>query len=103
MQVTMTIVENELRWFSPITGKKYLIDLPAVKYVESGKKTHNFNKKASLDAQDDLCLSLVCQSTTVDLETLSAEDRNTLVDNFHLLIERYILDKKGSDTGSNAV
>lgn len=99
----MNLVGQELRWYSPVTGKKYLIEMPDVKYVESGKKTHNFNKKASSDALDSRCLSLVCQSTTVDLEATSESDRNKLVDNFNIIIERYVSERRGSEVGSSTL
>jgi len=93
-QVNMSLVGVELRWYSPVTGKKFLIEMPGVKYVETGKKTHNFNKQASLDADELRCFSLVCQSTTVDLEAMNERDRDVLVENFHRIIEAQIADRR---------
>jgi hypothetical protein len=87
----------QLRWHSSTSGKKYMIELTDVKYVESGKKTHNFRKPASGNAPDSLCFSLVCQATTVDLEATSPADRDLLVDNFHNVIERIIADRNEND------
>lgn len=87
----------QLRWHSSASGKKYMIELTDVKYVESGKKTHNFRKSASMAASDSHCFSLVCQTTTVDLEAMNNRDRDLLVDNFHNVIERIIADRSEND------
>ena len=93
----MQVEGIELRWHSTVSGKKYMIELSDVKYVESGKKTHNFRKPASASAKEGHCFSLVCQATTVDLEVITASDRDILVDNFHNVIERIIADRHEND------
>ena len=82
----MSLIGMELIWY--ISGtRKYKTDIPDVKYVEEGKKTFNFARQSAADVPHDRCFSLVCQSTTIDLECNDAHDRHTLVENFHKLLE----------------
>lgn len=90
----MNLIGSELRWYSPTTGKKYMIEISDVRYVERGKRTHNFQKKSSADALDGRCFSLVCQSTTVDLEVDTEADRDAMVDCFHTIIDKLVTDKR---------
>ena len=82
----MNLVGQELVWYLNV-HKQYKIDIPDIKYVEVGKKTANFKTAASADAPEEKCLSLVCLSTTLDLECDNMKDRDVLAENFNLLIE----------------
>ena len=82
----MSLIGMELIWYINVT-KKYKTDIPDVKYIEEGKKTFNFARPSSAEVPDDRCFSLVCQSTTIDLECNDQHDRKILIENFHKLLE----------------
>ena len=82
----MNLVGQELVWYLSIY-KQYKVDISDIKYVEVGKMTENFKRPISADAPEARCLSLVCLSTTLDLECDNSKDRDVLVENFNLLIE----------------
>jgi len=84
--VNFAITDVELQWSSPTTNKKYTIRLSELKHAEIGKKTANFQKKSSAEANESNCFSLVCQSTSIDIEAASKETRDRLVDAFNNII-----------------
>jgi hypothetical protein len=85
-QVNFHITDNELQWSSPTTNKKYIIQVNELKSTVRGKKTANFLKKSSAAANEMQCFSLLCQSTSVDIEAASQESRDRLVDAFNQII-----------------
>jgi hypothetical protein len=85
-QVTFSITDSELMWSSPVTNKTYSIRLKDLKFTEVGKRTANFQKRASADAVDAHCFSRVGQSTTVDIEVPTKMTRDRLVDAFNHII-----------------
>ena len=84
----MAITYTQLSWSSPVTNKKYAIDLTELKRVDSGKQTANFKKKTSAEANDAHCFSLICQSTTIDIEVPTPQLRDQLVIRFVRIIDK---------------
>ncbi len=95
-QVRLVLFKNkEIRWelmgnFS--TGKKYKLDLSEVLYVQPGKKTKNFQ---ALPVLEELCLSLIFQSITLDIVTNSREERDILANGFIELVDNLKRTSKG--------
>lgn len=83
-----------------VGSKKFVVKLADIGYVEKGRKTHTFMSSVS-SAAPERCLSLVLQSTTVDLEADSAGDRDLLYENFITINSHYHATVKDSDNGSS--
>ncbi len=84
----MAVTKSQLTWSSPVTGKKYAIDMKEIKHVDIGKQSMNFGKKTSAAAPEDRCFSLICQSTTIDIEVSSSLVRDHLVVCFSKVVSR---------------
>jgi hypothetical protein len=71
---------SELRWEAiQASGamKKYKLDLRDVLFVETGKKTKNFQMRADVD--DEKCFSLVSRLGTLDIEVSSKDERRNFL------------------------
>ena len=55
-------------------------------HTHAGKATSNFQK--DLRAEEELCFSLVTQKTTLDLETRSKLERDSLARGFQISVDR---------------
>lgn len=87
-QVKLMVLGSEIRWETiaapGMPSKKYKLDLSEVLFVDWGKKTKNL-VKASVD--EDLCFSLVSQTSTLDLQVNTKEERDIMALGFTELIE----------------
>jgi hypothetical protein len=103
-EVKMTLHANELRWESLnlMTRKRYKLDLADVLFVEWGKQTHNFRKATATDADDKKCLSLVSQSTTLDLECPDQNHRDLLAQGFTQIIDTIKANKAAPSTSGSS-
>lgn len=82
----MEIKGPDLRWRSPSTDAPLSLDLRAVKSIDLGKTTPNFQKKTSEPSPDDCCFSLLSSSGAVDIEMADKHDRDVLA----YLLQEYI-------------
>jgi len=84
--VELSLAGTDLRWktINDIFPKKFKLDIKTVLSVEIGKKTDNFKK---INVSDDLCLSLVSDKTTLDVEAQTKADRDIMAEGFTEMIE----------------
>jgi hypothetical protein len=84
--VELSLAGTDLRWktINDIFPKKFKLDVKTVTKVEIGKKTQNFSK---INVSEDLCLSLVADKTTLDIETKSKADRDIMLNGFTEMVE----------------
>jgi len=87
-QVRLMVLGSEIRWETiPAPGmpsKKYKLDLSEVLFVDWGKKTKNLVRAP---VEDDVCFSLVSQTSTLDLQVNNKEERDIMALGFTELIE----------------
>lgn len=91
--VEISLAGTDLRWktINDIFPKKFKLEIKTVTNIEIGKKTENFKK---INALDDVCLSLISDKTTLDIESRSKADRDIMADGFREILEN--LKGKGS-------
>lgn len=84
--VELSLAGTDIRWktINDIFPKKFKLDVKSVINVEIGKKTQNFSK---INVSDDLCLSLVSDKTTLDIEAKSQADRDIMLNGFSEMVE----------------
>ena len=76
-KVKLTLQNKEIRWETTEynANKKYKLDLTQVLFVYEGKSTKNLVKA---NVNDRLCVSLISQSSTLDLQ-LDREDEQVIM------------------------
>lgn len=77
-----------LKWASTkaLVKKKKKMNLHDVLFVEVGKQTTNFARATARAANEDLCFSLVTQTTTLDLESSSKMEREAMTQGFSMIL-----------------
>ena len=80
------IQKNEVRWetMDMIANKKYKLDLAGVVYVYEGKSTKNLVK---VNVSEKLCVSLISQSSTLDLQAEREDEQIILYRGFVEIVE----------------
>jgi hypothetical protein len=89
-KIKMTIVGYELRWETVNSkGEKsnYALDMNSVLFIEKGKQTAKFKAASASGVQDDLCVSLVSNTASLDVEVSTKDDRETLYNGFNSLLD----------------
>jgi hypothetical protein len=88
IQVKLSLFNNkEIRWEltnNIMMNKKYKLELSEVLYVQPGKQTKNFQ---NVRVEDNLCLSLIFQSVTLDIVAPTKEERDIMVKGFNELAD----------------
>ena len=84
--VELSLSGTDVKWktINDIFPKKFKLDLKTVYEVEIGKKTQNFRKSL---VSDDVCLSLVSDKSTLDMETKNIIDRDIMYQGFLEMVE----------------
>jgi predicted ATPase len=92
-QITLTLANNntELHWKSVklFSRKSYKLSLHDVLCVEVGKRTSAFLSKSSTHAaavSEDLCVSIVTQTHTLDLVASTKVERDVFVDGLNSIL-----------------
>lgn len=85
-KVKFFIQKNEVRWetMEMIANKKYKLDLAGVVYVYEGKSTKNLVK---VNVSEKLCVSLISQSSTLDLQAEREDEQIILYRGFVEIVE----------------
>lgn len=84
----MSLVGNDLRWFSGQTGKQYVAKLSDLISIQEEKKTKSFERSTSEHADPSKCFSLVFEIASLDLEAESNESRDMLVYNLRRVLDQ---------------
>jgi hypothetical protein len=82
-EIRFYFIGDELKWESvetKSTSKRYRMKLRDVVSIHKGKQTHNL--KCVVSAVDSLCLSLVTERTSLDLEATSELERDCILKGF---------------------
>jgi len=89
-QIQLTMSGTELRWNSQklFSRKKTTLDLKDVLFIELGKQTNNFHLSTANVTGEDLCFSLVSNSSTFDIEASSKVERDALAQGFAIMLAR---------------
>jgi hypothetical protein len=69
-------------------GSLHKIALPNVLYIDVGKKTTALKKVQNKDILDSHCFSLLTQNGSLDLETNSLLERDSLVACFSMVLDQ---------------
>ena len=82
----LSLIGTEVKWktVNDVFPKKFKLDLKTVYQVEMGKKTQNFKKSI---CSDDVCMSLVADKSTLDIEAKSSFDRDIMYQGFSEMVE----------------
>ena len=85
-KVKLFVQKNEVRWetIDMVANKKYKLDLAGVVYVYEGKSTKNLVK---VNVSDKLCVSLISQSSTLDLQAEREDEQIILYRGFVEIVE----------------
>ena len=85
-KVKLTLQRNEIRWETTEynANKKYKLDLTQVLFVYEGKSTKNLVKA---NVNERLCVSLISQSSTLDLQVDREDEQVTMFRGFSEIIE----------------
>ena len=85
-KVKLTLQRNEIRWETTEynANKKYKLDLTQVLFVYEGKSTKNLVKA---NVNERLCVSLISQSSTLDLQVDREDEQVILFRGFSEIIE----------------
>ena len=85
-KVKFFIQKNEVRWetLEMVANKKYKLDLASVVYVYEGKSTKNLVK---VDVSEKLCVSLISQASTLDLQAEGEDEQIILYRGFVEIVE----------------
>ena len=85
-KVKFFIQKNEVRWetIEMVANKKYKLDLASVVYVYEGKSTKNLVK---VNVSEKLCVSLISQSSTLDLQAEREDEQIILYRGFVEIVE----------------
>lgn len=92
-KVKLALQRNEIRWETTEynASKKYKLDLTQVLFVYTGKSTKNLVKA---NVSEKLCVSLISQSSTLDLQVDREDEQVVLYKGFSEIIES--IKKSGS-------
>jgi hypothetical protein len=93
-QITLTLANNgtELQWKSVkmFSRRSYKLALQDVISVEYGKKTNIFLRNESArNVSDDLCLSVVTDTHTLDLEAATKVERDVFAEGLTSILNAY--------------
>jgi len=85
-QIKLSLTRNEIRWETTENSatKKYKLDLTQVLFVYEGKSTKNLVKA---NVNERLCVSLISQSSTLDLQVDREDEQVTMFRGFSEIIE----------------
>lgn len=85
----MSVVGDDLKWFSVQTGKQYKVDLHDISDIQEGLSTPSFRRPSSAGADPSKCFSVVFGgiSSSLDMETHTVEDRDILVQCLRRIID----------------
>lgn len=85
-KVKLSLQKNEIRWETTemVSNKKYKLDLVGVLFVYEGKSTRNLVK---VDVSEKLCVSLISQSSTLDLQADREDEQIILFRGFYDIVE----------------
>lgn len=85
-RVKLSLKGNEVRWETTdmVSNKKYKLDLTGVLYVYEGKSTRNLVK---VNVSEKLCVSLISQSSTLDLQVEREDEQVVLYRGFADIVE----------------
>jgi hypothetical protein len=85
-KVKLALQRNEIRWETTEynASKKYKLDLTQVLFVYEGKSTKNLVKA---NVSEKLCVSLISQSSTLDLQVDREDEQIVLYKGFTEIIE----------------
>ena len=85
-QIKLSLTRNEIRWETTENSatKKYKLDLTQVLFVYEGKSTKNLIKA---NVSDKLCVSLISQSSTLDLQVDKEDEQVIMFRGFSEIIE----------------
>jgi hypothetical protein len=85
-KVKLSLQKNEVRWETTdmMQNKKYKLDLQQVLFVYEGKSTKNLVKA---NVNEKLCVSLISQSSTLDLECDREDEQVTMFRGFSEIVE----------------
>ena len=85
-KVKLSLQKNEVRWETTEygTNKKYKLDLTQVLFVYEGKSTKNLVKA---NVSEKLCVSLISQSSTLDLQCDREDEQVIMFRGFSEIVE----------------
>ena len=85
-KVKFFVQKNEVRWetMDMVPNKKYKLDLASVVYVYEGKSTKNLVK---VNVSEKLCVSLISQSSTLDLQAEREDEQIILYRGFAEIVD----------------